>query len=78
MATRNFTKNDNQSLGVERDAEKFEGGDGFDFETLEGRRSMEQAQSISVSQGSGEKRKRSSLHLQVINVFANSFNIVAP
>jgi len=38
----------------------------------EGQRSMTQAQSMFVYQGSRGKEKRSSLHLQVMNVFANS------
>ena len=50
VATGKFAKDDTQSLGVDKDAEDFDGGANFDFGTpSEGRRSMDQAQTMYVS-----------------------------
>jgi len=60
VVIRKFAKYDIESFRVKEDLENLDGGDGFAFRTpLEGLRSMDQAQSISVSQGSGEKEKQS-------------------
>ena len=66
-------------LGNEADVDEFvDEGDGNDVDSLnQGRRSGDQAQSMSISQGSRGKGKRTNPHLQIMENFAGSLGSIA-
>jgi len=65
-------------LGNEADVEEFEEGVGADVDSVgQGRRSGEQAQSMSISQGSRGRGKRTNPQLQIMENFAGSLGSIA-
>jgi len=65
-------------LGNEADVEEFDEGDGNDVDSVgQGRRSGDQAQSMSISQGSRGRGKRTNPQLKIMENFAGSLGSIA-